>query len=154
MRRLIKISVLLQATKYMSKLALESKCSKVIVRTGNLTIDETDHEQLLGITFDRKLCVKQHVEVLCKHTNQTLLALARLSTYTDPIKFEMLINSVIKSKLDHCPLIWMFHDRMFNSKTNLTHERASRLVCKDSETEFEKLIKTTSTTQYASSCIL
>ena len=35
----------------------------------------------------------------------------------------------------------MFHDRATNSKLNRIYERALRLVCKDSESELEKLKK-------------
>ena len=40
----------------------------------------------------------------------------------------------------------MFHDRVLNSKLNLIQERALRLVCKGSETEYENLMKRTLTT--------
>ena len=39
------------------------------------------------------------------------------------------------------PLVWMFHDRATNSKLNHIHERALRLVCRDSVSELEKLKK-------------
>ena len=68
-------------------------------------------------------------------------ALARLSNYIDPIKSEILMNSFIRSQFNYCPLVWMFHDRATNSKLNRIHERALRLVCKDSESELEKLKK-------------
>ena len=62
------------------------------------------------------------------------------------IKLDILINSFTKSQLDYCPLVWMFHDRVPNSKLKLIQERALRLVCKDSATEYDKLINKTLTT--------
>ena len=56
-------------------------------------------------------------------------------------KSEILMNSFIRSQFNYCPLVWMFHDRATNSKLNRIHERALRLVCKDSESELEKLKK-------------
>ena len=106
-----------------------NKCSRATVTIGNSTIDESDYEKLLGATFDKKLSFRKHVEDLCKKSNQKLHALARLSTYIDPIKSEILMNSLIKSKLNYCPLVWMFHDRVLNSKLNYIQERALRLVC-------------------------
>ena len=122
------------------------KCSRATVTIGNSTIDESDYEKLLGVTFDKKLSFRKHVEDLCKKANQKLHALARLSAYIDPIKSEILMNSFIKSQFNYCPLVWMFHDRVLNSKINRIQERALRLVCKGSDTEFEKLMKNTLTT--------
>ena len=109
------------------------KCSKATVTIRNSTIDESDYEKLLGITFHKKLSFRKHNEDLCKKANQTLHTLARLSAYIDPIKLETSMNSFIKS--NYCPLVWMFHDRMLNSTLNLIGERALRLLCKGSATE-------------------
>ena len=87
-----------------------NKCSKATVTIRSSTIKESEYEKLLGITFDKKLSFRKHIEDLCKKTNQKLHALARLSTYIDPLKLEILINSFIKSQFNYCPLVWMFHD--------------------------------------------
>ena len=77
--------------------------------------------------------------------HQKLHTLARLSTYIDPSKLEVLINTFISSQLNHCPLVLIFHNRVLKSKLILIQERALRLVCKGSETEYEKLIQKTLT---------
>ena len=90
-------------------------------------------------------CSKATVEIrsstitIFKKTNQKVHALARLPTFIDPINLEILLSSVIKSHFHYCPLVWMFHDRVLNSKLNLIQERVLRLVCKGIETECEKL---------------
>ena len=56
------------------------------------------------------------------------------------------MNSFIKSQFNYCPLVWMFHDRVLNSKINHIQERALRLICQGNDTEFEKLMKNTLTT--------
>ena len=117
------------------------KSTEATVSIGNSMINESDYEKLLGVTFDKKLSFKKHVEDLSKKANQKLHALARLSNYIDPIKSEILMNSFIRSQFNYCPLVWMFYDRTTNSKLNRIHERALRLVCKDSESELEKLKK-------------
>ena len=123
------------------------KCSKAAVTFRTSTINESEYGKLLRITFDKTLSFRKHVEDLCKKAKEKFHGLARLSTYVDPIKLEILINSSIsKSQFNCCPLVWMFHDWVVNSKLNLTRERALRLVCKGSETEFEKLMKRTLTT--------
>ena len=123
-----------------------NKCSKATVAIRSSSIKESEYEKLLCITFDEKLSFRKHIEDLCQKANQKLHALARLSTYIDPLKLEILINSFIKSQFIYCPLVWMLHDRVLNSKLNLIQERALRLVCKGSETECENLMKRTLTT--------
>ena len=56
------------------------------------------------------------------------------------------MNSFIKSQFNHCSLVWMFHDRVLNSKINHIQERALRLICQGSDTELEKLMKNILTT--------
>ena len=62
------------------------KSTEATVSIGNSRINESDYEQLLGVTFDKKLSFKKHVQDLSKKANQKLHALARLSNYIDPIK--------------------------------------------------------------------
>ena len=48
----------------------------------------------------------------------------------------------VESQFGYCPLTWMLHGRMENSKINHTHERALRIVCKNNILSFEKLLVT------------
>ena len=43
------------------------------------------------------------------------------------------------SHFNYCPPVWMFHDRASNNKINKTHERASRIIHKDSTSNFQEL---------------
>ena len=117
------------------------KITEATVSIGNSRINESNFEKLLGVTFYKKVSFKKHFEDLSKKANQKLHALARLSNYIDPIKSEILMNSFIRSQFNYCPLVWMFHERATNLKLNRIHERALQLVCKDSESELEKLKK-------------
>ena len=126
-------------------MAFSDKCSKATVPIRNSTIDESDYAKLLGIAFHKKLSFRKHVEKFVERANQKLHALARSSAYIDPIKLEIVMNSFM-SQFNYCPLVWMLHDRLLNSKLNLNRERALRLACKSSAREFEKLMKVTLTT--------
>ena len=107
------------------------------INIGDAEIKESYSEKLLGITFDKKLSFKQHIEDLCRKANQKLHALARVSYFMDPAKMETLMNAFIKSQFNYCPLVWMFHDRGSNTRINRIQERALELVCKDSGRELE-----------------
>ena len=42
------------------------------------------------------------------------------------------MDAFIKSQLNYCPLVWMFHDRRANSKLKKVFERALQIACYDS----------------------
>ena len=44
------------------------------------------------------------------------------------------------SHFNYYPLIWMFHDRATNSRINKIHERALRIVYRDTESSFDELL--------------
>ena len=51
------------------------------------------------------------------------------------------MKSFIESQFGYFPLIWMFHSRTLNNRTNRLHERALRLVYRDSKSSFEELLE-------------
>ena len=51
------------------------------------------------------------------------------------------MNSVMNAQFSYCPLIWMFHDRNLNAKVNKIHEKALRIVYKDTHVNPEALLK-------------
>ena len=66
----------------------------------------------------KKLRFKKHIEDLCEKANHKLLAHVRIYNLVDPTKVEILMKSFIKSQLNYCPLVWMFHVRGSNSNKN------------------------------------
>ena len=51
------------------------------------------------------------------------------------------MKSFIEAQFDYCQLIWMFHTRELNRKTNHIHERALWIVYRDSSSSFTELFK-------------
>ena len=47
---------------------------------------------------------------------------------------------ILKSQLKYCRLVWMFHGRKINGKTNKLHKRTLRIVYNDTITSFEELL--------------
>ena len=97
--------------------------------------------KLLGVTIDNELKFDEHVSKLCKKASQKLHALARVSNYMSQDKLRMLMKAFIESQFGYCPLVWMFHSRKLNNRINRLHERALRLVYKDSLLTFEDLLQ-------------
>ena len=77
------------------------------IKIGNSEIEESYCEKLQGITFDKKLNFKKHIEDLCRKANQKIHALVHLPNYIDPVKSEILMNSFISSQFNNCPRVWM-----------------------------------------------
>ena len=55
-------------------------------------------------------------------------------------KLRIMMNTFVMSKFSYCTLIWMFHDRSVHKKINKIHERALRIIYKDSCPSFEDLL--------------
>ena len=85
---------------------------------------------------------------LCKKVS---LARDEYSNYMSSDKLRMIMKAFIESQFGYCPLIWilspymdtvplfgycpliwMFHSRTLNNRINMLHERALRLVYKNS----------------------
>ena len=113
---------------------------KVSMHVGEVQMEESDDEKLLGITLDKKLTFKKHVQAICKKASQKLHALTRISIYMEPKKLKVLMKAFVMSQFSYCSLIWMFHDRTLNNKINRIHERALRIAYKDNVSSFENLL--------------
>ena len=50
------------------------------------------------------------------------------------------MKTFVKSQLNYCPLIWMFHSRCLNNKINNVHEKALTIVFSDYKSIFQELL--------------
>ena len=64
-------------------LVFGNKDNEVTVNISGSFIKESDQEKLLGVTLDKTLNFKTHVNNLCKKASQKLHALVRVSSYMD-----------------------------------------------------------------------
>ena len=121
---------------------LVSNHSKDIeINVGEEIIECEKSVKLLGVTLDNQLNFNEHVSNICKKASQKLHALSRISHYLCQDKLRMLMKAFIESQFGYCPLIWMFHSRALNNKINKLHERALRLVYKNTHLTFEELLR-------------
>ena len=51
------------------------------------------------------------------------------------------MKSFIEAQFGYCPLVWMFHGKVLNRKTNHLHERSLRIVYRDSISSFHELLQ-------------
>ena len=68
---------------------------------------------------------------MCRKAGQKLSALLRLSPYLDTTKRKTMFANIVKSKLNYCPLAWMFCPRMSSNLINKVQERGVRITYND-----------------------
>ena len=86
----------------------------------------------------RNLNFDDHVFSLCKKVGRKLSVLARFTSFKQE---RILMKTFAECQFGYCPLIWMFHSRKVNSKTNHLQERSLRIVYNDYITSFKDLLK-------------
>ena len=96
--------------------------------------------KLLGAHIDRTL-LDEHVSNVCKKAGRKLSVLARLSIYMTLTQRRILMKSFIETHFGYYPFVWIFHDRVLNSKINHLHERSLRIGYRDSIISFQELLK-------------
>ena len=106
----------------------------------NLTLKNSNEEEILGVLTDRKLTLLQHIKKMCRKAGQKLSALLRLSPYLDTNKRKTIYTTMVKSQLNYCPLVWMFCPRRSSNLINKVQERALRITYNDQLTDFKSLL--------------
>ena len=104
------------------------------------TIPASNSVKLLGVEIDNNLDFNQHVSNICKKVSNKIHALRRVSHYMSKDKLRIIMKAFIESQFGYCPLVWMFHSRTLNNRINALHEKALRLVYKNSMLSFEDLL--------------
>jgi len=116
--------------------------SKSYIYLENAFLESEESVKLLGVTIDRNLDFNEHITGLLKKGNQKLHALMRIAKYiTDKDKLKLIMRTFIESQFNFCPLVWMCHSRELNHKINQLHERALRVVYKNSSLTFQQLLE-------------
>ena len=107
----------------------------------NAFVEDEKSVKLLGVIIDQNLDFEEYITSLLKKGNQKLHALMRISKYLTKDKLRLIMKTFIESQFNYCPLIWMCHSRDLNQKINKLHERALRVVYKNSDLTFEGLLE-------------
>ena len=117
------------------------KYENIWANIGKTKIWESKKQKLLGVEIDRTLSLDGYIASLCNKAGKKLSVLVRLSNFMCTNKKRVLMKAFTESQFVYCPLIWMFHSRGVNSKTNHLHERSLRIVYKDNISSFDDLLK-------------
>ena len=89
---------------------------KHILKINSIKVEASDNVLLLGITIDKKLTFKQHIENLCRKAQYKLHALSSIKKFLTIEKARILGNAFIDSQFKYVPLLWMFCRKTLYSK--------------------------------------
>ena len=105
----------------------KKKRLKNSLKIGSITIKEPNQVELLGITIDKALNFKKHIENLCRTTQYKLHALRRIRKYLTIDKAKLLRNAFIDSQFNYAPLIWMFRQKASYLKMQKIHHKSLKV---------------------------
>ena len=120
---------------------LVSSHEVVSITVNQQVINCSNSVKLLGVTIDNNLSFDTHVSKLCDKVSLKLHALARISNFMNHDKLRLILKAFVESQFGYCPLVWMFHSRAVDNRINRLHERALRLVYRDSQLTFKELLR-------------
>ena len=95
---------------------------------------------LPGITLDSKFDFNSHITKICKEASKRLSTLHRISKYLTKAQKSALISSFFYSHFNYCPLVWMSSSKESNTKIEILHKRALRIIHDDFSSPYETLL--------------
>ena len=72
------------------------------IRIGDVNIEPTSSARNLGVVFDSKLTMKEHVTNVCRNATHAIRSIGRIRHYLDQDTTEKLVHAYVTSRLDHC----------------------------------------------------
>ena len=112
---------------------------KYSLKTGSITNKESDEVELLGITIDKALNFKKHIENLCRTAQYKLHALRRIRKYLTLGKAKLLGNA-FDSQFNYTPLIWMFCHKTTYLKIQKIHHKFLKVIYQ-SDASYDDLLQ-------------
>ena len=94
----------------------------------------------MGIRLDDRLNFSPHINNICNSVTNQLNALIRLQKFLSFKEKKILINSRFISKINHCPLGWMFSSAVSLKKIQNLQKRALKVLYKSYNTSNEGLL--------------
>ena len=107
---------------------------KHILKINSIKVEVSDDALLLGITIDKKLTFKQHIEDLCRKAQYKVHALRRKRKVLTKEKTKILGNAFIYSQFHYAPLLWMFCRKTLYSKIEKIHHKSLKVIYKSNDT--------------------
>ena len=104
------------------------------------TIKSLDTIELLGITLNKNINFKRHIQNICHKGNNKTKALFRIRKFLNLEQAQVLAEAYISANFRYCPLIWMFCGKMSDNLIVKTHYRILRAIYDTQTRSYEELL--------------
>ena len=104
-------------------------------------IKSWDTVELLGITLDKNINFKGHIQNICGKAKNKTKALLRIRKFLNLEEAQVLAEAYISSNFRYCPLIWMFCGKMSEILIVKTHYRTLRAIYDIQTRSYEELLR-------------
>ena len=112
----------------------------IILNINDIKIRKSSNVVLLGLTIDKRLTFKNHINVYCRASFK-LYALRRIRKYLTPDKAKLLYNAFINSQFNCASIIWMICDKQDYLKIGKIQCKALKIVYNSNESYKELLLR-------------
>ena len=103
-------------------------------------IDSEETVTLLGVTIEYRLDFDPHISNICKKAATQLNILQRLKSSIGFKEKKVLVQSLILSNFEYCPLVWYFSSSKSLQNIKKLHERALRFLYNDHTSSYNDLL--------------
>ena len=104
------------------------------------TIKSSDTVELIGITIDKNINFKRHMQNICHKANNKTKALLRIRKFLNLEQVQVSAEAYISSNFRYCPLIWMFCGKMSDNLIVKTHYGTLRAIYDTHTRSYEELL--------------
>ena len=115
-------------TKCMIFSSAKKSANTLLLKINNIVIDQVEHHNLLGITVDKHLTWKLHINNVCRKLNSKLALLKRIKPYLNYETMKLFYNSYILPHMDYCCTIWCSATRSNLKKVISIQKRAAKII--------------------------
>ena len=104
------------------------------------TIKSSDTVELLGITLDKNINFKRHIQNICRKANNKTKALLRIRKFLNLEQAQVLAEGYVSSNSRYCPLIRVFCSKMSDNLIVKTHYGTIRAIYDSQTRSYEELL--------------
>ena len=104
------------------------------------TIKSSDAVELLGITLDKNISFKRHMQNICHKANNKTKALLHIRKFLNLEQAQVLAEAYISLNFRYYPLIWMFSGKMSDNLIRKAHYGALRAIYDTQTQSYKELL--------------
>ena len=89
---------------------------------------EGEQVKLLGVNINNNLNFNSHIKEISGKVNEKASAFSKLRGYVSETKAIILLNTVVMSHFQYCPVIWLFCNKAADNSINRTTKFAKKTL--------------------------